>query len=161
MIDRMKQPIFVRPLTEEGYKQIEAALRSSNAFVLRCSQILLAISRGERVPNIAKSLSCDQQTVRNAIHAFGQTSIWSFTAKSPGKPIQETKQMTADISVGAASQIVKGWHDIEWHAVQNNVRRLQARIEKRDTGRQVGKGESPPTLADPFERAARPLPSNE
>ncbi len=38
--------------------------------------------------------------------------------------------MTADGSAGAASQIVKGWHDIDWHAVQSNVRRLQARIVK-------------------------------
>jgi RNA-directed DNA polymerase len=38
--------------------------------------------------------------------------------------------MTADGSAGAASQIVKGWHDIDWHAVQSNVRRLQARIAK-------------------------------
>ena len=60
----MKQPIFIRSLTEEEYKQLEAGLRSSNAFVLRRSQILLASSRGERVPNIAKALSCDQQTVR-------------------------------------------------------------------------------------------------
>ena len=51
-------------------------------------------------------------------------------ARSPGKPRKETKQMTADVSAGAASQIVKGWHDIEWHAVQSNVRRLQARIVK-------------------------------
>lgn len=38
--------------------------------------------------------------------------------------------MTAAGSAGAASQIVQGWHDIEWHAVQSNVRRLQARIVK-------------------------------
>ena len=54
----MKQPIFVRSLTEEEYKQLEAGLRSSHAFVLRRSQILLASSRGERVPSIAKALSC-------------------------------------------------------------------------------------------------------
>jgi transposase len=68
----MKQPIFVRLLTEEEHKQLEAGLRSSDAFLLRRSQILLASSRGERVPRIAKALSCDQQTVRNAIHAFNQ-----------------------------------------------------------------------------------------
>jgi hypothetical protein len=41
--------------------------------------------------------------------------------------------MTAEPSTGAAFQIVKGWHDIDWHAVHRKVRRLQARIEKRDT----------------------------
>lgn len=47
------------------------------------------------------------------------------------KPIQETKQMTAEHPAGAAShEIVKGWHDIDWHAAHSNVRRLQARIVK-------------------------------
>ena len=35
----------------------------------RC-QILLASARGEHTPAIARSLGCDTQTVRNAIHAF-------------------------------------------------------------------------------------------
>jgi transposase len=82
MMYRMKQPIFVRSLTEEEYKQLEAGLRSSHAFVLRRSQILLASSRGERVPSIAKALSCDQQTVRNAIHAFNQQGREALQAGS-------------------------------------------------------------------------------
>ena len=82
MIDLMKQPIFVRPLTEEEYKQLETGLRSSDAFVLRRSQILLASARGERVPTIAKLLSCDQQTVRNAIHAFNQKGREALQAGS-------------------------------------------------------------------------------
>jgi len=82
MLDRMKQPIFVRPLTEEEYKDLEAGLRSSDAFVLRRSQILLASARGERVPIIARALSCDQQTVRNAIHAFTQKGREALQAGS-------------------------------------------------------------------------------
>jgi RNA-directed DNA polymerase len=39
--------------------------------------------------------------------------------------------MTAEHPAGAAShEIVKGWHDIDWHAAHSNVRRLQARIVK-------------------------------
>ena len=82
MIDLMKQPIFVRPLTEEEHKQFETGLRSSDAFVLRRSQILLASSRGERVPTIAKALSCDQQTVGNAIHAFNRAGQAALCAGS-------------------------------------------------------------------------------
>jgi transposase len=82
MMDLMKQPIFVRPLTEEERKQLETGLRSSDAFVLRRSQILLASSRGERVPSIAKALSCDQQTVRNAIHAFNRSGQEALRAGS-------------------------------------------------------------------------------
>src|SRR5712664_1468813 len=82
MINLMKQPIFVRPLTEEEYSSLEAGLRSSDAFVLRRSQILLASSRGQRVPSIAKALSCDQQTVRNAIHAFSRSGQEALRAGS-------------------------------------------------------------------------------
>src|SRR5579883_2470673 len=38
--------------------------------------------------------------------------------------------MAAEISAGATSHTVEGWHDIDWHATQSNVRRLQARIVK-------------------------------
>jgi hypothetical protein len=49
--------------------------------------------------------------------------------KTLSKPIEETRQMTAEQPAGAAShEIVKGWHDIDWHAAHSNVRRLQARI---------------------------------
>jgi len=49
---------------------VEAGLRSSDAFTMRRCQIVLASSRGERATHIARSLSCDDQTVRNAIKAF-------------------------------------------------------------------------------------------
>ena len=66
----MRTPIFIRPLTEEERDQIQKGLRSSDAFVLRRCQILLASSRGERAPAIARQLGCDDQTVRNVIHGF-------------------------------------------------------------------------------------------
>jgi transposase len=66
----MRPPIFVRPLTDAEREQVEAGLRSPDAFVLRRSQILLASARGERAPAIARALGCDDQTVREAIHAF-------------------------------------------------------------------------------------------
>lgn len=75
MILGMKQPIFVRPLTDDERKQLEVGLRSSNAFVLRRCQILLASSRGEWPPKIAKNLGCNPQTVRNAIHDFNSSGL--------------------------------------------------------------------------------------
>jgi transposase len=71
----MKPPIFVRPLTDAERERIEAGLRSSDAFTLRRSQILLASARGERAPAIARQLGCDDQTVREAIHAFAATGL--------------------------------------------------------------------------------------
>lgn len=52
----MKSPIYVRPLSDAEQKAVEAGLRSSDAFVLRRGQILLASDRGERVPVIARAL---------------------------------------------------------------------------------------------------------
>lgn len=71
----MRTPIFVRPFTEAERQAVEGGLRSSNAFTMRRSQILVASSRGERATHIALSLSCDDQTVRNAIKAFNHTGV--------------------------------------------------------------------------------------
>src|ERR671939_1495359 len=66
----MRLPIVVRPLTEAERQQVQAGLRSADAFTLRRSQIVLASARREPVPQIARGLGCGEQTVRNAIHAF-------------------------------------------------------------------------------------------
>src|SRR5260221_11287757 len=43
--------------------------------VIRRCQILRASARGERVPEIARQLGCDDQTVRNVIHEFNATGL--------------------------------------------------------------------------------------
>ena len=71
----MKSPIFIRPLTQDERQQVQAGCRSSDAFVLRRCQILLASARGERAPVIARQLGCDDQTVRNVIKGFNATGL--------------------------------------------------------------------------------------
>ncbi len=78
----MKPPIFVRKLSTEERKALEDGLRSSDAFVLRRCQILLASARGEIAPQIAENLGCAQQTVRNAIHEFNEKGLKSLTPGS-------------------------------------------------------------------------------
>src|SRR5215471_8354936 len=68
----MKAPMYVRALSPEEQAGIEAGLRSSDAFTLRRSQILLASSLKQRSKEIARNLGCATQTVCNAIHAFEQ-----------------------------------------------------------------------------------------
>jgi transposase len=75
------RPIFVRPLTDVERRRVEAGLRSSDAFVLRRCQILLASARGERASTIAHHLGCHDRTVREAIHAFNAVGP---TAARPG-----------------------------------------------------------------------------
>ncbi len=71
----MRAPIFVRPLTDAEREALEAGLRSSDTFVLRRCQLLLASARGERVPRIAVLLGCSEQGVRDAIHAFNHRGL--------------------------------------------------------------------------------------
>ena len=78
----MKHPIFVRPLLNDERKRLEAGLRSKDAFTLRRSQMLVASSRGDEVPQIAKNLGCGQQTVRHAIHDFNERGLQALTAGS-------------------------------------------------------------------------------
>jgi transposase len=71
----MKRPIFVRPLSDAERKTLEAGLRSPDAFTLRRCQILLASDRGENAYQIARSLGCNPQTARNAVHAFNEKGL--------------------------------------------------------------------------------------
>jgi transposase len=78
----MRTPIFIRPLTEDEQHQVQAGLRSSDAFVLRRCQMLLASARGERAPTIARQLGCDDQTVRNVIKGFNTSGLAVLKAGS-------------------------------------------------------------------------------
>ena len=62
--------MFVRPLARGEREAVARGLRARDAVTLRRSQIVLASARGERAPAIARSLGCDDQTVRNVLHAF-------------------------------------------------------------------------------------------
>ncbi len=78
----MRPPLLVRPLTDAERDAVESGLRSADAFTLRRSQILAASARGEHVPRIARALGCDEQTVRNAIHAFHAAGLAALTKRS-------------------------------------------------------------------------------
>lgn len=78
----MRHPIYVRPITTSEHDDLTAGLRSRDAFVVRRCQIVLASSRGDAAPRIATALSCDKQTVLNAIHAFNEHGIDALTKGS-------------------------------------------------------------------------------
>ena len=90
----MRPPIFVRPLTDAERERVETGLRSSDAFVLRRCQIVLASARGERAPAIAGHLGCDDQTVREAIHAFNARGL---AALRPGSRKPTTIRAAFDL----------------------------------------------------------------
>jgi transposase len=78
----MQAPLFVRPVTDAERQVLEGGLRSSDAFVLRRCQILLASARQERSPAIARQVGCSEQAVRNVIHAFNRTGLAALRAGS-------------------------------------------------------------------------------
>lgn len=71
----MKPPIFVLSLSETEKEQLKTALRASDAFVLHRAQIVLARDRKERASQIARSVGCGSQTVRDAIHDFDERGL--------------------------------------------------------------------------------------
>ena len=71
----MRPPKFVRPLRDAEREAVAAGLRSSDAFTLRRCQIVLASARGERAPQIAEQVGCDDQTVLDAIAAFNARGL--------------------------------------------------------------------------------------
>jgi transposase len=71
----MKPPLYVRPLTDAERDLLKAKLRSSDAFTVRRSQILLASARGKRPREIGEELGCASQTVRTAIRACNERGL--------------------------------------------------------------------------------------
>src|SRR5262249_50188878 len=78
----MRKPLYIRPLTEDEQHTLQEGLRSSNAFVLRRCQILLASARGQTARVIGEALGCDAQTVRNALHTFHTQGLAALTRRA-------------------------------------------------------------------------------
>ena len=78
----MRAPIFARPLTEEERQTLKAGLRSSDAFVLRRCQIIVASTRGKRANEIAQDVGCSDEAVRQVIHGFNAQGLAILQARS-------------------------------------------------------------------------------
>jgi hypothetical protein len=76
---------FVRALTPAERPQLQAGLRSADAFTRRRSQLLPA-SAGRQTPAvIARHLGCAARSIRNAIRAFAAEGVGRLTEK-PARP---------------------------------------------------------------------------
>src|SRR3990172_12843196 len=82
----MRNPIFVRCLTESQLERLKAGLRSSDGFELRRCQIILASARGEHAIAIAQSVGCSDETVREVIKAFNRRGLEALKPGSPRPP---------------------------------------------------------------------------
>src|SRR5689334_7740642 len=88
----MPKPLYVREVTSEEREQLRVGLRSSTAFTVRRSQIILMSSEEHLTARqIAARLRCSDQCVREALRAFEQEGIRCLQAKSHRKHPLETK----------------------------------------------------------------------
>jgi DNA-binding CsgD family transcriptional regulator len=71
----MKPPLYIRHVTDEERAALEAGLRRHEAFTVRRCQIVLASAEGRKPAQIATTLHCAPQTVRNVIHAFNARGL--------------------------------------------------------------------------------------
>ena len=82
----MKPPIFVRLLSNDERKRLEAGLRSKDAFTLRRSQMLLASSRVEHVPQIAENLGCAGSKRCATPSTTSTRGVWMLSLPDPRAP---------------------------------------------------------------------------
>ena len=74
----MKRALALRPLTDDEFRQLKAALRSPTGFTVRRSQILLASANGYTPTQIADVVGCKGTTVTRVIadfHVRGVASV--------------------------------------------------------------------------------------
>jgi transposase len=99
----MRQPIYVRDLSQDERALLEEGLRSSDAFTVRRCQIVLSSAEGQRSSQIAKQLHCNDQTIRNAIRDFhakglaalrpGSSRPHRINYKIDKKQVEQLKEM--------------------------------------------------------------------
>lgn len=79
----MRPPLYVRDLTDVEKDELAKGLRSSSAFTVRRSQIVLMSSRDRLTAReIAERLECSDQCVREAVRAFEAEGLDSLKPKS-------------------------------------------------------------------------------
>jgi len=88
----MPKPIYARPITSEEQTSLKVGLRSSSAYTVRRSQIILMSSEDRLSARaIGERLRCSDQCVREAIHAFEEEGVACLEAKSHRKHTLPTK----------------------------------------------------------------------
>lgn len=78
----MRPPTHGRELTTDERTALQAGLRSSNGFVLRRCQVLLANARGERAAVIARTVGCSGQAVHTILRAFDAQGLTCLAWRS-------------------------------------------------------------------------------
>jgi transposase len=97
----MKDPLFIRRLSVDEKRTLQAGLQSCSAFTRRRCHILLANAEGKTAPKIARSLGCATQTAVNALNAFAAEGLGCLIAKS------HRPKSTRNLIEGASAEQVR------------------------------------------------------
>ncbi len=89
------KPLYVRKMTTEEVKKLKQGLRSSSAFTVRRSQILLKSQTRQKAQEIAQEIHCSDQTVREVIRAFESEGLKCLQEKSRARLDQQALIDTA------------------------------------------------------------------
>ena len=101
----MKPPLFIRPLTDEERRQLEAARRTADAFRVRRAQIVLASAQRLSPKPIAQWVGCAVQTVRHVMRALNPQGV-AGVARQANRP--KTVAPVLDAAKGERLQHL--WH---------------------------------------------------
>jgi transposase len=83
------KPLYVRKMTNEEVEKLKDGLRTSSAFTVRRSQILLKSHSGQKAQEIAQEIHCSDQTVREVIRAFENEGLKCLQEKSRARLDQQ------------------------------------------------------------------------
>jgi hypothetical protein len=78
----MKPPIFIRPLTDDERRQLEADRRTADAFRVRRAPSVLASATRLSPKPMAPLMGCAGPTVRNVMHAFNTRGVEGLEKQS-------------------------------------------------------------------------------
>jgi transposase len=92
------RPIFVRELTTEERRALQAGLRSTEGFTLKRCQVLLASARGLNATEIAEFVGCSTQNVRSIVRAFEARGLASL------RPLSKRPKSAAKVLDEAACE---------------------------------------------------------
>ena len=84
---------------------MEVGLRSSDAFVVRRCQIVLASEYGAGVPRITRQVGCSEQAVRNVVHAFNTQGV-ACLQRGSSRPHTTRERLGA----AGAQRLQAVWH---------------------------------------------------
>jgi hypothetical protein len=129
----MRKPIYIRALTEGEQQTLQEGRRSPNAFVLRRCPILLVSARGQTARVIGEALGCDDQTVRNVLHACntqGREQLRALLHQSPRTFGHPTSLWTLPLAAAVAYAEGLTARPISGEAIRRALARLGGRWQR-------------------------------